>query len=247
MNEREFAELAAGAAVHALSAEDEQRYLRALAENPQWQAIADDDADVAALLAAGAPAAAPPASIRTALLDEITRTPQTTTAPEQSGGETRSGGAPRPHRMRMLFALAACLVVLGGLGFGAVAMSGILSPPASVVALQQIESAADAQQASVDLESGGTATAHWSPSLGSVVLVTDGVAEPDPGKTYELWFVRGETPIPAGVFSVDAGAATTQLDGQMQTGDVIAVTVEQDGGSPTGLPTTTPVIVIPTA
>jgi len=33
----------------------------------------------------------------------------------------------------------------------------------------------------------------------------------------------------------------------MQAGDVIAVTVEPAGGSPNGLPSTDPIVVIPTA
>ncbi|WP_404438075.1 hypothetical protein LG322_03745 [Microbacterium aerolatum] len=44
-----------------------------------------------------------------------------------------------------------------------------------------------------------------------------------------------------------SGEATALLDGSMHEGDVIAVTVEQAGGSPTGLPTTEPIIAIPTA
>ncbi|MGG1909181.1 anti-sigma factor [Microbacterium sp. NRRL B-14842] len=57
--------------------------------------------------------------------------------------------------------------------------------------------------------------------------------------------MRGEDPIAAGVFDVDGGEATALLEGEMQAGDAIAVTVEQEGGSPSGLPTTDPVIVIP--
>ena len=107
--------------------------------------------------------------------------------------------------------------------------------------------AADAEQASVPLGSGGTATAHWSERLGAAVLVTSGLADPGSSKTYELWFVRGAEPVPAGVFDPDDGNATALLQGDLRPGDVIAVTVEQEGGSPSGAPTTDPVIVIPTA
>ena len=43
------------------------------------------------------------------------------------------------------------------------------------------------------------------------------------------------------------GSTTAQLQGAMKPGDAIAVTVEQAGGSPTGVPTSDPIIVIPTA
>lgn len=252
MNEKDFAELAAGAALHALSAEDERRYRRALAEHPEWAAQDDTDTETAALLADGATPVAPPAGIRAALLAQIAQTPQSD-APEPEGpaDESPASGAasfgPARRWTRLAFALAACLALLVGVGIGAVALNDQLNRPASVVALQEIESAGDAQKATVELDDGATATAHWSGSVGKAVLVTDGLPEVADGKTYELWFVRGEDPIAAGVFDVDGGEATALLEGEMQAGDAIAVTVEQEGGSPSGLPTTDPVIVIPTA
>ena len=48
MNEKDFAELSAGAALHALSPEDETLFHRALAEHPEWQDIVESDAATAA-------------------------------------------------------------------------------------------------------------------------------------------------------------------------------------------------------
>ena len=79
------------------------------------------------------------------------------------------------------------------------------------------------------------------------MLVTDGLDALDPDRTYQLWLVRGEEALPAGTFDTDAGTTTALLEGQMHEGDVIAVTIEQAGGSPTGLPTTDPIFAIPTA
>ena len=68
------------------------------------------------------------------------------------------------------------------------------------------------------------------------------------GETYELWFVREGTAVSAGQFDTDSsGAATVALDGTVEEGDVIAVTVEPDGGSPTGEPTSEPIVALPTA
>ncbi|PCE14774.1 hypothetical protein AUC47_15520 [Microbacterium sp. SZ1] len=274
MNENEFAELAAGAALGALSPDDQQRYHAALAANPEWQKIADADAAVAALLAEGVAPVAPPADLRASLLARIATTPQngevfveaadaagsareadseegddqaSTAASHRPalGGET---GAEAPaRRLRVLFALAACLALLVGVGVGTVALNDYLNRPASVVALQEIQSADDAQQASVELADGGTATAHWSASVGEAVLVADGIASLPDDQDYELWFVRGDQPISAGVFEAQDGEATALLSGEMHEGDVIAVTIEQAGGSPDGSPTTDPVIAIPTA
>ncbi|WP_091028883.1 anti-sigma factor [Microbacterium oxydans] len=259
MNEKEFAELAAGAALHALSAEDERRFHDALAAHPEWQTIVEADAGAAGMLAETAATVDPPASIRSALLAQIAVTPQwrasdgdepRAAAPEpvSRAAEEPAVESPQPRRWtRTVFALAACLALLVGVGIGAVALNQQLNRPASVVALQEIEAAGDAEQATVALDDGGTATAHWSGSVGKAVLVADGLPNPGEGETYELWFVRGDAPVSAGVFDVDGGDATALLDGDMQAGDAIAVTVEQAGGSPTGQPTTDPVIVIPTA
>jgi hypothetical protein len=253
MNEQEFAELAAGHALHALSDADEQRYAHVLADHPEWQAIADDDVETAHLLADASLTAEPPAGIRAALLAEIATLPQGDdgAAPpvaEETEPEVDEPFLRPPRRWgRAIFTLAACLVLLVGLGFGIASLTSQLSTPASVVALGEIQSAADAKQASVELESGAVATAHWSASVGSAVLVADGLEPLSEDQTYELWFVRGDEPVAAGVFETDAGMATALLDGAMHEGDVIAVTVEPAGGSPTGQPTSDPIIAIPTA
>ena len=282
MNEPEFAELAAGHSLGALSAEDERRYRDALAAHPEWTTIAEDDADTAALLAEGASPVAPPPALRDALLARIAVTaqlpglagapagpPEEASAPasepvpaavvdgaaasESEGVRSASpaggeGASRRPHRpRRLMFALAACLVLILGLGVGAAVVIPQLLRPAAVVALDRIESAPDAAQKTVSLPSGGHATAHWSASIGTAVLVSDGLAPLDGKQTYELWFVRGDGPVSAGVFAAEPGTTTAQLSGSMRAGDAIAVTVEQAGGSPTGKPTSQPILVIPTS
>lgn len=287
MNEQEFAELSAGAALHALSPDEERRFRAALAVHPEWRRIAQEDADAAGALALPVVPVAPPEGIRSALLARIAETPQNgepapadarssiaSTGPADTSARASSddgkalrrggldtepamapssssdaGAAPDGGRrgLRLLFALAACIVLLVGIGMGAVALNGVFNKPASVVALEQIEDAADAQQASVSLEGGGTAVAHWSASLGRAVLVTEDIATPADDETYELWFVRGGSAVSAGTFSVDGGDAIAELHGEMKAGDAIAVTVEPSGGSPTGQPTSDPVIVIATA
>ncbi|MBN9189881.1 MAG: anti-sigma factor, partial [Microbacterium sp.] len=113
--------------------------------------------------------------------------------------------------------------------------------------LAQIQELSDAKSATTDVAGGGTATAHWSDSLGKAVLVTDGLPAIATDRVFELWFVRDGGPEPAGVFTAASGDATAALTGAMHAGDTIAVTVEQAGGSPSGKPTTDPIVAIPTA
>ena len=71
MNVQEFAELAAGHALHALSPDDERAFAAALAEHPEWAGIVDTDAATAVVLSEGVSEVAPPPSIRAGLLAQI--------------------------------------------------------------------------------------------------------------------------------------------------------------------------------
>ena len=291
MNEKDFAELAAGHALNALSPDDEALYRDALAAHPEWSAIVDDDEAAAASLAGGVAEVSPPLTLRSELLGRIAALPQGDTAdsttpvaqvpppplpeipasvaavlppdaltliPADPPATDASGEPPldttavqaitRRNWTRGLFALAASFVLLLGLGFGAVIVGQQLNRPVEIVALDQITSASDAQTAKVALDNGGAATAHWSPSLGKAVLVTDGLPVVASDQAYEMWFLRNGSAVSAGVFTTDSrGHASAELTGDMHAGDVIAVTVEAAGGSPDGQPTTTPIVRIPTA
>lgn len=266
MNEDEFAELSAGHALGALSVADEQAYAAALEAHPEWADLADIDLSTAALLADGVAPAAPPLDARSRLLAAIAESPVPGAVPASDAAASArdtaeaadeppvTSGPPtevvqavaRRNWSRGVFALAASLALLVGLGWGVGSVSQLWQTPASVTALEQIEAAPDAASASVDFE-GGTATAHWSEDLGKTVLVADGLPTLDDDHTFELWFVRADTPISAGTFDAADGDSTAELAGSMQPGDTIAVTVEPAGGAPEGTPTTAPIIAIPTA
>lgn len=251
MNANEFAELSAGYALGALPPADERAYLDALAAHPEWLAGADVDVATAALMGDAIADVAPPAHVRESILAQIMAAdsaPAVSEAPASLADRAQASTRPKRRLGRLAFALAACLVLLAGVGIGAVSLSNWVNRPVAVVALEQIEGAPDAHAASVELADGGVATAHWAPSVGQAVIVTEGLGSIPADKSFELWFVRGDAPISAGTFDVgDGGRATALLQGEMQAGDVIAVTIEPAGGSPNGLPSTDPIVVIPTA
>ncbi len=263
MNERDFADLAAGHALNALSDADERAYQEALAGNPLWERHASDASDAVAALSDVVDPVEPPASIRSALFARISELPQEDApldgaddedyaalgvAPVEPEREAVAAGSASGWGPKRWFTLAASIVAVLVLGFGAVTVGQQLTRPAAVVALEQIQDAADAQSATATMADGTTATAHWSASTGRSVLVTDGMPQLASDQTYELWFVRGETPIAAGLFETDAaGHATAVLEGEFRPGDVIAVTVEPAGGSPDGTPSSAPVVAVTTA
>jgi anti-sigma-K factor RskA len=78
---------------------------------------------------------------------------------------------------------------------------------------------------------------------GRAVLVLDGLDPAPAGKTYEMWVVPGgdiRQASPAGLFPGSDGREVVALDGTVQSGDVVAVTVEPAGG--VDAPTTQPVV-----
>lgn len=68
------------------------------------------------------------------------------------------------------------------------------------------------------------------------------VPPPPAGKAWEAWVLRGDTPIAAGVAAA-GGVVTITLTAPFTTGDGVAVTLEQAGGS--SKPTTAPVLALP--
>lgn len=244
MDEEEFRDLAAGHALNALSAEDEMRFQELLAAHPAWSTIVATELDTAAALADGAGDVVPRPQVRDALLAKIASLPQD--APDADAiPAPEAAPARRRPRSRMWFALAASLAFILALGIGGLSLGRLLTPEdGAQVALEQIQDAPDAQSASVTLDDGASATAHWSASTGRAVLVTDGMPTLEDDKTFEMWFIRDGAPLPAGTFSADD--AVSELDGTFQPGDVIAVTVEAAGGSPSGLPTTDAMFAITT-
>jgi anti-sigma-K factor RskA len=352
MNVHEFAELSAGRALRALSADEERAFLEALAAHPEWQAIADADLETTAALADGAAPVEPPAEIRSQLLnrirggaasvgsesvaapmspppvppmppvppvppmppapqvsfppvapeapasqvaateppfapqsaadavtraeaaepapeteppfapqsatDAVTRAEAAATGPDEAATITPEEAAPRASAppteviqaiqrrnwTRGLFALVASIALLVGIGWGVGAITDTLRTPPAVKTLALIESADDARSASAQIGEAGEATLHWSDSVGEAVLVATGLPEVDDAHTFELWFVRGDEPISAGTFDATDGEATAELAGELQAGDAVAITVEQRGGSPEGVPTTDPIVAI---
>ncbi|WP_109210152.1 MULTISPECIES: anti-sigma factor [Microbacterium] len=284
MEEKEFAELAAGAALNALSPDDRVAFDRARREHPEWEHWVTTDAATAVALSDTVSNALPPLTLRSTLLSRIATTPQLpamdaavaaaaapmdrwsppaeTPATDRAAGDTdaadRGTAEPPPNTTviqaasrrnwtRGILALAASMVLLVALGLGAALINDYLNRPPAVVALQQIEAAPDAQSATVEVADGGTATAHWSESVGEAVLVSQGLPAITDDQSFEMWFVRDGAAVSAGTFDAEDGAATALLDGEVESGDTIAVTVEPEGGSPTGEPTSDPIVLIPTA
>ena len=100
-------------------------------------------------------------------------------------------------------------------------LADLLRDPATrVMALQGTGSAAGAQGRVV-----------WHERAGGYLLVTN-LPPPGPGRTYELWTLRGGAPRPAGTFEVGPSGEATVRVAPAGPVDAFAVTVEPAGGVP---------------
>lgn len=212
---------------------DERRQLESeLRRSPRRAAEVDEFLETAALLGLAVEPVAPSASARSQLLDVIAATPQ-------HGTVTRGPWHTRPVAA-VLGAAAAVLLVVGG---AATALQLAAQPSAA----QQIAAAADYEQLVADVDGGGSVTAMWSESLARAAIRVDGVADLPRASVYQAWLIDGDGHAEsAGTFMAGSGAEVTMaLIGSLDPGDAIGITIEPAGGSTA--PTTTPVVVIPTA
>ncbi|WKK71959.1 anti-sigma factor [Rathayibacter oskolensis] len=262
-------DLAAGHALGILTPEEEERFARYLLENPEARGEAEEFSAVAEALASSAPSVAPSPTLKADLMALIATTPQLPVdadaateatrpprlaavapvdeapAPARHSAEARSRGRwfARPG-VYLSAAAAAAVIVVGG-----VTLPPLLTPDAGqtqqLTALEEIRSAPDVQETVGALATGEAATLVWSSSLGRSALVVDDLAALPADKTYELWYIGSSGAVPAGTFDGGDGRTVAPLEGTLSEGAVVAVTVEDAGGS--DAPTTDPILAIATA
>lgn len=120
---------------------------------------------------------------------------------------------------------AACLVVaVVAVGYDVLAPRGLTGP--------ELVAALEAQGSDVKV------VAFYDAAAGTVRLAPLS-GQPVPGKDYELWAIKGKNaPVSMGVIPVNA-TTTIKLSPSLQqgfdAGTVLALTLEQPGGSPTGV------------
>ena len=235
-------------ALGALDPDEVVAFERHLADNEETRAEVTGLADTAVLLGLAVAPVDPPAHLKSTLMALLDATPQLPAEPEV---ESAAGPAERQARARWasrpITALVGAAAVIGILAGGGVAATTIIQKQAQqeqADMLAAINAAPDAQRVTVDMD-GGSATLVWSGELLASALITDALGPLPAGKVYELWYIGESGPRPAGTFTAGDGRTWRVLDGQMQPGDLVGVTVEPRGGS--DLPTTDPVLVIESA
>jgi anti-sigma-K factor RskA len=227
--------------------EEERSQVEAwLAGHPERKGEVDEMAWAAQALARLAPPVAPAEAIRPALMERVRKL---------AGDSGRSGG--RIASRRASWTMPAFAATSLALAVVAIAWAASLRAEMNQIQLEaaQIQATLDAQaQLLADLSSpaarlveipGTSARPQASarlfadPEAVSAVIVVSGLSPSPPGSVYQLWLIRGDMVVGAGLFHVDAsGRATARVHSSERVGeyDSLGVSIEPEGGSdqPTG-------------
>jgi anti-sigma-K factor RskA len=76
------------------------------------------------------------------------------------------------------------------------------------------------------------AVGRMVPTSEGGIFVASGLQDAPDDHTYQLWVIRDDRPVDAGVFDVHNGLVALDVDASLEGADGVAVTVEPDGGSP---------------
>ena len=147
----------------------------------------------------------------------------------------------RQRSVPVLAAMAAAAAVVAlGVGLWASRLSSDLDDARLALERERATAAvlADVTARTVALQA-GEGRLVVSPD-GQAVLVLDGLDPAPAGKTYEMWIIEDGRAAQAGLFPGRDGTDVVGLDGTVAEGDVVAVTVENEGG--VKAPTSTPIV-----
>jgi anti-sigma factor RsiW len=215
-------ELTAGYALDALDSDERSAYEAHLAGCARCQEELASFWQTAEALAVAASGPEPSAALRGRILDGARTEPQVV-VPFES--------ARRRRAVPVLAAAAAVAAVVAlAVGLWASRLSGDLDDARLALERERVVAAvlADPSSRTVSLQAGeGRLVVD---SEGRAVLVLDELDPAPAGKTYELWIVEGESPAPAGLFPGRDGIDVVGLEGTVEPGNVVAVTLEDEGG-----------------
>jgi anti-sigma-K factor RskA len=174
-------------------------------------------------------AAAPPASLRAAILSDISRV--------RPLPPVVAGGGPVNRRKWFPALVAAVVIALVGIG-GAVWQPWADNSSQVPSAADRVLADPQAQKITQHLRGGGTVTLVRSVKLHQAVLVAQDMPAAPAGRTYQLWLQSpAQEMVNAGLMK--PGQTTALLSGDADVAIGAGITVEPEGGSPH--PTTDPV------
>jgi anti-sigma-K factor RskA len=235
MNHERFDELKDAYALGALPEQERRELEEYLAAHPERQAEIDELGNVASLLALSPQEQEPPPELRRSIMDVVEAEAQRPPA------RTRSwlAGVRELLSVKNLALAAAALLVIGLFSWNMLLQDQVQDLQGQVASLQEsqetrmvaLAGTGAAQQAQVEVilikDQKAVLTAEDMPSVPK-------------NKTYQIWVIEGDVPQPSGLFKPDGGTVAAVVEKPLDEDDVIAITIEPDGGSQQ--PTTDPVL-----
>jgi anti-sigma-K factor RskA len=182
-------------------------------------------------------AATPPQGLRIRVVEQARLTPQQRRPPSSV---SRPSGR-RPGSAWLTVA-AAVLVAVVGAGFGVQQYRAAQDADARVAAIERVVGDPTSRRVTGPATGGGDVTVVVAGERAA--LLTAAMPALASGRTYQLWVVRPQAITSAGLGpagTAGAGSWSRLVDG-VRPGDVVAISVEPDGGS--AQPTTTPLVTL---
>jgi anti-sigma-K factor RskA len=228
MDHERFDELKDAFVLGALPEEERREFEEYLASHPERQAEIDELGAVAGLLALSPQEQEPPPELRRSIMAVV-----------EAEAERPRAGSGRA-RMRELLSVrtlalgAAALLVVGLFSWNMFLQDQI----------QDLQSQAPADGRLVSLEGSGAARQARVEVMilhnDRAVLMAEDMPPVPEDKTFQIWVIENDVSKPGGLFATREEWVVTSVDIPLDGADIIAVTVEPEGGSPQ--PTTDPML-----
>jgi anti-sigma-K factor RskA len=233
MNHKRFDEVKEAYVLGALPEQERRELEEYLAAHPERQAEIDELGNVASLLALSPPEQEPSPELRRSIMAVVEA--------QRPPARTRSwlAGVKELLSVRNLTLGAAALLVIGLFSWNMLLQGQVQDLQGQVASLQ------DSQQSRM-VALAGTGAAQRAEA--EVILLKDHkavlMAEDMPrvpeNKTYQIWVIEDDVPQPSGLFEADGDTVAAVVEKPLDEDDVIAITIEPDGGSQQ--PTTHPML-----
>ena len=159
---------------------------------------------------------------------------------------TRATRAPRPA-WRWLLEAAAVIALVGVVGWN-VLLQGQLDAARQQAALlsSALATAAQAGSVTATLQGSGPAAAASgfvvAGTGGTNYMVVSGLPDPGAGHTYQAWYLKGQTAVSAGTFTLGTdGVTVVGMSATAGAVTAVALTIEPTGGS--DQPTSQPIVL----
>ncbi len=182
----------------------------------------------------------PPQELKARVLNQIRTTrqspPGTTVTPLRRG---------RDKLALRLTSLAAAVLFVAAVALGVIVVrqnDELAQSRAQAAEMSEILRAGDARVVTVDKGAGGRMTVAMSRSENRMLLLTEGLPNPQEGKDLQVWTGHDGTMVSAGFLNPVNGEALLEIT-DFGDADAIGVTLEPDGGSDT--PTLPAVMEVP--